>query len=263
VKVGDVGIMRWGKFHRFFNALLPADHPSHDLGVPEYHEPLVPNLVDHINMGSLNCGHYCSSEVNIVSEPNTSASSPDDLPQVSYMCARRRQGALSLLPVNVRRENTLAWGDFGEWMLKHIDNWFAFARRLGLGIVQMEELILITGCDRTKSWTNVCFLGNNVDARVSFGMNAAGSPNPSINFQLSPANVRGAVVNRGPEGTVCWYSSCKGRWSRDSFDTTPYPLGPTRESMYLYSRFSCRSSPWDIAKAPQGCGRSLSRPRGL
>jgi hypothetical protein len=93
-------------------------------------------------------------------------------------------------------------------MLKYINNWFAFARRLGLGIEQMEEIILITGCDRTTSWTNVTFLGNNVDAQVSFGVNAVGGPNPSINFQFSPEKVRGAVVNRGPEGTVRW-CSCK------------------------------------------------------
>jgi len=71
VKVADVGFIRWGKFHRLFNALLPADHLSHGRGVPDYHEPLVPNLVDHINTGSLSCGHYCSGEVNIESEPNT------------------------------------------------------------------------------------------------------------------------------------------------------------------------------------------------
>ena len=74
VKVADVGFIRWGKFHRLFNALLPADHPSHGRGVPDYHEPLVPNLEDHINTGSLSCGHYCSGEVNIESEPNTGPS---------------------------------------------------------------------------------------------------------------------------------------------------------------------------------------------
>ena len=36
VEVGDVGFIREGKFHRVFNALLPADHPSHQrFGVPE------------------------------------------------------------------------------------------------------------------------------------------------------------------------------------------------------------------------------------
>jgi hypothetical protein len=38
VKVGDVGYICEGKFHRLFNALLPAEDESHaDFGVPEYH----------------------------------------------------------------------------------------------------------------------------------------------------------------------------------------------------------------------------------
>ena len=73
VKVGDVGIMRWGKFVRLFNALLPADHPSHELGVPEYYEPLRPTLVNHISTSSLDRGHYCSGEVKVELEPNTHA----------------------------------------------------------------------------------------------------------------------------------------------------------------------------------------------
>jgi hypothetical protein len=64
VEVGDVGFIRWGRFHRLFNALLPADDPSQvPRLVPEGHEPLVPGLPDHINKGSLNCGHYCSAGV--------------------------------------------------------------------------------------------------------------------------------------------------------------------------------------------------------
>jgi hypothetical protein len=74
VQVGDVGFIRWGKFHRFFNALLPADDPSHTLGVPEYYEPLVPNFSDHINQGFLNCGHYCSGAINVEPEPDIYAS---------------------------------------------------------------------------------------------------------------------------------------------------------------------------------------------
>ena len=41
VQVGDVGFIRRGTFHRLLNGLLPADDPSHELGVPEYHESLV------------------------------------------------------------------------------------------------------------------------------------------------------------------------------------------------------------------------------
>ena len=66
----------------------------------------------------------------------------------------------------------------------------------------MEEIILVTGCDRTKSWTNVTFLGNNVDARVSFGVNAVDGPNSSITFQFSPEKVRGAKPRTRRDGTL-------------------------------------------------------------
>jgi hypothetical protein len=69
VQVGDVGFIRNGKFHRLFNALLPADDPSHECGVPEYHEPLVPNLSDHLDRGSLARNHYCSAGVSLGSDP--------------------------------------------------------------------------------------------------------------------------------------------------------------------------------------------------
>ncbi|KAI0299160.1 hypothetical protein BC826DRAFT_62004 [Russula brevipes] len=50
VEVGDISFMRQGKFYQLFNALLSAGHPSHQrLGVPEYHEVLVPSLSYHID----------------------------------------------------------------------------------------------------------------------------------------------------------------------------------------------------------------------
>jgi hypothetical protein len=93
-------------------------------------------------------------------------------------------------------------------MVEHIDTWFAFARKLGLGIDQMEEIILVTGCDRTRSWTNIAFLGGQVDAQVSFGVRVEDveGPNTSINFQLSPELVRGALISQGPVGTVRLYA---------------------------------------------------------
>ena len=70
VQVGDVGFIRRGKFYRFFNALLPADDPSHqELGVPEYHEPLVPHLSNHIGTDTLDRNNYYSAGVSV--EPDT------------------------------------------------------------------------------------------------------------------------------------------------------------------------------------------------
>ena len=66
VEIGDVGFVREGRFHRLFNALLSADHPSHQFGVPEYHEPLVLKLSSHVIRGTLSPSYYCSAGINMV-----------------------------------------------------------------------------------------------------------------------------------------------------------------------------------------------------
>ena len=68
----------------------------------------------------------------------------------------------------------------------------------------MEEIILVTGCDRTKSWANIAFFGNQADSQVSFGVRVE-SPDHSITFQRSPENAQGAVLHHGPEGEVRLY----------------------------------------------------------
>lgn len=114
------------------------------------------------------------------------------------------------LPVGATRRDTLARVEFEKWVLKHIDRCFVFVRQLGLQ-VSLEDLILVTGCDRARSWTNVAFLGSQPDsevddARVSFGVKVVvDGPNSIVKFQFSPPGQSGAavvVVNPGPEGMV-------------------------------------------------------------
>ena len=69
VQVGDVGFIREGRFYRLFGALLPADDPSQQLGVPEYHEPLVPTLSDHVATVPLGRNNYCSAGVKVAADP--------------------------------------------------------------------------------------------------------------------------------------------------------------------------------------------------
>src|SRR6266850_683625 len=130
---------------------------------------------------------------------------PNDLPQGSYVCTKRQRGAVSFLPAPVQRQDTIARGDFGQWIIKHIGIWFAFARRLGLGIEQMEDIILVTGCHRTRSWANVTFLEGHTDAQVSFGAEVTDADGPGIDikWQFTPERVRGALLNWGPDGKVC------------------------------------------------------------
>jgi hypothetical protein len=187
VTVGDVGYIREGKFYRLFNVLLPRDHPSQKLGLPEYYESLVPRVPDHIDIGVLHPTDLCSTAVTVAVAPGG---------DVSFLC-QGKQGAVLSLPVEARREDTVAQGDFGRYMIQHIDSWFRFAKQLGLGIDRMEEIVLVTGCHLTRSSTNIVF-ENQVDTSVSFGVQVTGG---AITWQF-PIHNSGVLLNRGPSGRV-------------------------------------------------------------
>jgi hypothetical protein len=86
--------------------------------------------------------------------------------------------------------------------MKHIDGCFAFVQELGLGVEQMEDIVLVTGYDRTRSWTNVAFLGDQKGARVSFRVKVMNALDSGIHVQFSHGYAKGALLNHGPEGKV-------------------------------------------------------------
>ena len=69
VQVGDVGFIRDGRFYRLFSALLPADDPSQEYGVPEHYKPLVPTLSDHVATVFFGPSNYCSAGVKVEADP--------------------------------------------------------------------------------------------------------------------------------------------------------------------------------------------------
>ena len=107
------------------------------------------------------------------------------------------------LPVPAQCEDTIARGDFGKWITRHIDSWFTFSQRLGLGVGQMEDIGLVTGRHRTRSWTNVAFNEGQTNAKVTFGVQVTGDVSVSVNWQVSRKNVQGAMLRQGPSGVVC------------------------------------------------------------
>ena len=114
-----------------------------------------------------------------------------------------KEGAVLCLPIQAKGQNTVASTDFGKWIIGHIDHWFAWARQLGVGIDRMEDIILVTGTHRTRSWTNVAFPGGQDDAQASFGAKVDYRGDiVAINWQFSRERNRGVVLNCGPEGKV-------------------------------------------------------------
>ena len=127
---------------------------------------------------------------------------PDEIPKATFSCPMK-EGAVLCLPVQAKGENTVAMADFGKWIIKHIDCWFAWVGQLGLGINRIEDIILVTGYHRTRSWTNIAFPGGQDDAQATVGAKVDHSGDiVTINWQFSHERNRGAVLNCGPDGEV-------------------------------------------------------------
>ena len=102
------------------------------------------------------------------------------------------------LPFLAERQDTVARGDFGKWMLQNIDACFKVAEDLGCGVNRMEDIILVTGFHRARSWVNVAFSENRVGAQASFGVRVLG--NSGVHFDEQYVSGRG--VKLGPSGAV-------------------------------------------------------------
>ena len=92
----------------------------------------------------------------------------------------------------------MARGDFGEWILQNIDVCFKVAEDLGCGLNRVEDIILVTGLHRARSWVNVAFSENRVGAQVSFGVRVIG--NSGVHFDEQYVGGRG--LKFGPSGAV-------------------------------------------------------------
>ena len=64
VKIGDVGFIREGKFHRLFNALSPLEGEQ----VPSDFQQLVLKSPHRVSKRSLDHGRYCSHGIRFVPE---------------------------------------------------------------------------------------------------------------------------------------------------------------------------------------------------
>jgi hypothetical protein len=105
------------------------------------------------------------------------------------------------LPVTARCEDTLSLDHFRKWISRNIDAWFTFTEVHGLGL-DMEDILFVTGCHRTRSWCNVAFTEVDTDAQFSLGVEVTGASGTGINWRASSHRIQGAVLSQGPSGEV-------------------------------------------------------------
>ena len=120
---------------------------------------------------------------------------PDEAAKQSFGC-HTKQGAILSLPVPAQRKDTAARRAFAKCIIKHIDNWFAFARDCDLEISR-EDIILVTGCHLTSTWATIAFQGRG--EQITFGAQVTGV---SVAWQFTPKSAQGVAYNLGPSDQV-------------------------------------------------------------
>jgi len=181
---------------------------------------------------------------------------PDEAAQLSFSCSRRR-GAILSLPVPAQCKDTVVQKAFAKFILKHIDEWFAFAHERDFGI-RREDIILVTGCHLAKTWATVAFQERG--EQLSFGARVSGSSD--ITWQFTPEGAGGVAFNLGPSGEVrfCIYSSCLNRHCDRSWTNFNRISESAGEPVHIHQGISCFPVFEDITIAPRSSrARSASR----
>ena len=98
----------------------------------------------------------------------------------------------------------------------------------------MEDIVLVTGYHRTRTWSNIAFNEVQTDARFSVGVEVAGALGANINWRSSDLRIQGALLNRGPSGEV---RVSLRRVMPVNTDKLPYCRTYLRINAYLYGDF--------------------------
>ena len=177
---------------------------------------------------------------------------PDPGP-LSFTCCGRK-GAILSLPLPAQREDTAARGDFAKCIIKHIDEWFAFARDRGLGITRREDIILVTGRHLARSWANIAFQERG--ERVSFRIQA--QRNSDIEWQFTPEGAGGVAFNLGPSGEVGFRTLLLPQTDTDGSLTNLNESESTRKPMHIHQGLPCHSFHIEAITTASGSGRVSS-----
>ncbi|KAI0049011.1 hypothetical protein FA95DRAFT_981020 [Auriscalpium vulgare] len=197
VLLGDVGYFFLGGFQRLFNIHLPPSHRFQSSTMPEHFEPL-PIDDTMIIYRHLEPGAYCSTSVTV--DGSSAPVYPAAGGEVLFTTTKQR-GAVLVLPEQAQRLDVGTSPTYESYIAKHCDLWLAYAHQKGYG-VDLEDILLVTGCDLAKSWAVTAFISSEVDGSATLkGVDPStlGDLSAPASMQWRNWHSQHAIHNWGPE----------------------------------------------------------------
>ncbi|KZV68956.1 hypothetical protein PENSPDRAFT_500541 [Peniophora sp. CONT] len=198
VEIGDVGYIQHdtGLFIRLFNVHL---EPGVD------GQPARENLPGGDDFRPLRKGRvskskdatpvFVSQSVESV-KLNAAASGPFFGGSAGFTASSKR-GAILATPDPIESQNALNIPSYIIYARAHIKGWHAFYSQRHL--IELEDIMLVTGVDRTTSWATAVFSDTKLE--VGFGLDVqfvGAGPGLQLACQYSWRSTFGAFVNSGP-----------------------------------------------------------------
>ncbi|TFK48867.1 hypothetical protein OE88DRAFT_515564 [Heliocybe sulcata] len=212
VEAGDVGFIHAGVFNRLFNIFLPEDHEwQQTFGVPHGFKPLkVPGrhhwtsaesflkelapLGGTLGPAPLHSESVKCHKVTLDVEGNSSI--PIPAIQFKFSCTKQA-GAALVLPHRAERYDTMRSKLMEKYMTDNWESWLDFTERLGMD-VELQDLYLVTGCDRTDEWAMAAFRRSESEIAASATIIVPGAANVTAAFSCKWETTSSVLHNTGP-----------------------------------------------------------------
>ncbi|KAF8522822.1 hypothetical protein JB92DRAFT_3110386 [Gautieria morchelliformis] len=152
VEIADVGYFLGGTFLRLFNVSKEIGDLSNAFGTPDGYKPIrIGTVVER----SLSASRPITSES--VEVDATVPGGPKAGGGFIFECTEEREGAALILGQDADRRDAQHKAFFIHYIIQHHNTWLRFANDIHHRAISLDQLLMVTGCDKTSEWACVAF----------------------------------------------------------------------------------------------------------
>ncbi|KAJ6572039.1 hypothetical protein B0H19DRAFT_1132321 [Mycena capillaripes] len=203
--IGDVGVITSdGSFDVIFNICRSADDPVNRFGVPEGFEQVIlsrgdvaPRAQYHRPGSDVSNTTISKRRLDIDASVESNVFLPLGAGATVEISTSSKEAAVLLLPDGASRTDLRRKKKFRDYALKHAHRWYAFINGDLERMVDSGDLYLVTGTDKSFSWSVAAVENHSEDYKILLKLKAAqiGSAGTSCIWEWETAN---SFADSGP-----------------------------------------------------------------